>query len=165
MNGLAHLLPLRGATHRDHPALPNANDIQNAKLSETEKFCQRIAEGTGAPITLVAVIILQIIWIVFGQVTKMDPFPYVFMLTVSNVIQLVLIVVLAVAGKQQSSHSEIRAEEDHAALSRMLYHQQTQEALLLEIAQRAGIDVTEYQRAVNDLAQPAAPQGPPPATA
>jgi len=32
----------------------------------------------------------------------------------------VLIVVLAVAGKQQASHAEIRAEQDHDSLSRML---------------------------------------------
>jgi uncharacterized membrane protein len=103
-----------------HPDLHNANDVHAQQLSRTERFCKRIAESTGAPITLVAVIILQIVWIVVGTATKMDPFPYIFMLTVSNVIQLVLIVVLAVAGRQQSLHDSIRAEEDHHALSLIL---------------------------------------------
>jgi uncharacterized membrane protein len=152
MTGLFHLLPARGSNNRSHPAAANVNDIHAQSLTVTERFCQRVGESTGAPITLVAVIVFQLVWIVVGQVTKMDPFPYIFMLTVSNVVQLILIVVLAVAGKQQASHSEIRAEEDHAALSRMLYHQQTQEAMLIELASKAGIDTHEYERAVNDLA-------------
>jgi uncharacterized membrane protein len=154
MNGLFHLLPAKGSDARSHPAAANVNELHTQSLTMTERFCQRIGESTGAPITLVAVILFQLVWIVVGQITKMDPFPYIFMLTVSNVLQLVLIVVLAVAGKQQASHSEIRAEEDHAALSRMLYHQQTQEAMLIELASKAGIDTHEYERAVNDLAAP-----------
>ena len=82
----------------------------------------------------------------------MDPFPFVFMLTVSNVIQLILIVVLAVAGKQQASHDQIRAEEDHAALSRVLYHAEAQEQLLLKMAEKAGIDTSEIQKIMVDLA-------------
>ncbi len=154
---LNQLLPAKGANPQSHPAAPNVNELHAAALSTTERFCQRVADATGAPATLVAVIIFQFIWIVVGQATKMDPFPYIFMLTVSNVVQLVLIVVIAVAGKQQSLHAEIRAEEDHASLSRMLYHQQTQEAMLLDIASHAGIDTAEYQRAVNQLAAPGAP--------
>lgn len=157
MNAFEHLLPRKGADQSAHPAAPNVNKLHELAMSSTERFCQKIAESTGAPATLVAVIIFQIIWIVVGQTTKMDPFPFIFMLTVSNVIQLVLIVVLAVAGKQQSDHAEIRAEQDHDSLSRMLYHQQTQEAILLDLATHAGIDTTEYARAVNQLAAPSPP--------
>lgn len=144
-----------------HPAVRNVNDIQAQQTSVTEKLCQRIAAGTGAPLTLVAVIVFQIIWIVVGQITKMDPFPFVFMLTVSNVVQLVLIVVVAVAGRQQSVHDTIRADEDHSTISRLLYHQQAQEALLLQIAEKAGIDTTELRATVAKLAQPDAPQSSP----
>ena len=144
-----------------HPAVHNVNDLQAERTSLTEKLCQKIAADTGAPITLVAVIIFQIIWIVIGQITKMDPFPFVFMLTVSNVVQLVLIVVVAVAGRQQSLHDSIRADEDHATISRLLYHQETQEKLLLQIAEKAGIDTTELRAAVTKLAQPDAPQSSP----
>lgn len=141
-----------------HPAVRNVNDIQAERTSVTEKLCQRIAAGTGAPITLVAVIVFQIIWIFVGQITKMDPFPFVFMLTVSNVVQLVLIVVVAVAGKQQAQHDAIRADEDHSTISRLLYHQQAQEALLLQIAEKAGIDTTGSRATITGLAQPDAPQ-------
>lgn len=144
-----------------HPAVRNVNDIQAEQTSVTEKICQRIAAGTGAPATLVAVIIFQMIWIVVGQLTKMDPFPFVFMLTVSNVIQLVLIVVVAVAGRQQSQHDSIRADEDHASISRLMYHQQAQEMLLLEIADKLGIECPELRATVTALAQPDAPPASP----
>jgi uncharacterized membrane protein len=137
---------------RSHPALPNPNDVHTESLSVTERFCQKVAAATGAPLTLVAVIIIQFIWIIVGHVTRTDPFPFVFLLTVSNVIQLILIVVLAVAGKQQASHDQIRAEEDHAALSRVLYHAEAQEQLLLKMAEKAGIDTSEIQKIMVDLA-------------
>lgn len=146
--------PPSGASLENHPALNDVNALHAERLSVTERVCQRIAAGTGAPITLVAVIVFQIIWIVVGQLTKMDPFPFVFMLTVSNVIQLVLIVVVAVAGKQQSQHDCIRADEDHAALSRLLYHHQAQELLLVQIAEKLGIDTAELRATITDLAQP-----------
>ena len=101
----------------EHPHVRNANYIQEERLSATERFCRRVATATGAPVTLVLVIVFQIIWILIGQGTRRDPFPFIFMLTVSNVVQLVLIVVLAVAGRQQAQHSEIRAEEDHRSLT------------------------------------------------
>lgn len=137
-----------------HPALRNANEVQAERLSPTERFCQRIAEATGAPITLVVVILFQLVWIVFGLATKADPYPFVFLLTISNIIQLVLIVVLAVGGKQQSSHAEIRAEEDHAALSRLLYHQEAQEMLLIELAKKSGIATGQIEQDVAALAKP-----------
>jgi uncharacterized membrane protein len=140
---------------QDHPALRDVNELHAKALSATERFCQKIAAGTGAPMTLVAVIVLQFVWIVVGQLTKMDPFPFLFMLTISNIVQLVLIVVVAVAGKQQAQHDTIRADEDHAALSRILYHHQAQEMLLVQIAEKLGVDTEELKSTIADLAQPA----------
>jgi uncharacterized membrane protein len=139
---------------RSHPALRNANEVHAESLSMTERFCQKVGAATGAPLTLVAVIIFQLVWIVVGYITKMDPFPFVFMLTVSNVVQLILIVVLAVAGKQQAAHDQIRAEEDHAALSRVLYHAEVQEQLLVKMAEKTGIDTVDIQKVMADLAAP-----------
>jgi uncharacterized membrane protein len=158
MHGLKHP---RHWTLRAHPAVRNVNDLHAQQLTLTEKLCQRIAADTGAPITLLAVIVFQIVWIAIGQLTKMDPFPFVFMLTVSNVVQLVLIVVVAVAGKQQAQHDAIRADEDHATISRLMYHQQAQEMLLLEIAEKLGIDTAELRATITHLAQPDAPQSSP----
>ncbi|MHB8231087.1 MAG: DUF1003 domain-containing protein, partial [Vulcanimicrobiaceae bacterium] len=115
----------------DHPLVDDVNAIHRDRLSATERICRRIADATGAPLALVLAIVLQFVWLAVGTVTHWDPFPFVFLLTCSNVIQLILIFVIAVAQKQQTQHDEIRAESDHDAISRLLYHQQVQDELLL----------------------------------
>lgn len=136
----AHLDPER------HPTVDNANTLLAGRLSGTERACRRIATWTGAPIALLLAIVLQGIWIAVGLITRWDPYPFVFLLTCSNVIQLILIFVIAVAQRQLSLHDELRAEADHGAISRLLYHQQAQELLLVRLAEKFGVgtnDLTE----------------------
>jgi len=139
-------------SNTDHPLVADVNAQHRAQLSATERLCKRIADMTGAPNALMAAIVLQLVWIFVGMATHWDPFPFVFLLTCSNVIQLILIFVIAVAERQSSQHDEIRAEQDHKALSRLLYHQETQEKLLLALAEKAGIDITELRTKVQSLA-------------
>jgi hypothetical protein len=54
----------------------------------------------------------------------------------------------------EAASCEIRAEEDDAALSRLLHHQEAQETLLLEIANKNGIDTTQIEQDVAELAKP-----------
>jgi len=135
----------------DHPMVDDVNAMHAARLSATERFCRRVADATGAPVALMLAIVVQIIWLVIGSITHWDPFPFVFLLTCSNVIQLILIFVIAVAQKQQTLHDELRADADHDAISRLLYHQQVQEELLLRLAGRAGIDVSDLRPSIVSL--------------
>lgn len=73
-------------------------------------------------------------------------YPFVFLLTCSNVIQLILIFVVAVAQRQLSLHDELRAEADHGAISRLLYHQQAQELLLVRLAEKLDVDARDSAR-------------------
>jgi uncharacterized membrane protein len=114
-------------------------------------MCRRIADATGAPVALVLAIVVQFIWISVGAITHWDPFPFVFLLTCSNVLQLILIFVIAVAQKQQTQHDELRAESDHDAISRLLYHQQLQNELLIRIAEGSGVNVTDLKAAAIKL--------------
>jgi uncharacterized membrane protein len=127
----------------DHPSLINSNDALCEQLTPTEKLCRKIATWTGAPMALIAAIVFQLAWIVFGVITNLDPYPFVFLLTCSNVIQLILIFVIAVAQKQSAKHDEIRAESDHSAISRLLYHQEIQELLLLRLAEQLQVDTSD----------------------
>lgn len=136
----------------DHPLAANANDMQADRLSGTERFCRRIADLTGAPAALMLAIVVQIVWLAVGTITHWDPFPFVFLLTCSNVIQLILIFVIAVAQRQQTEHDELRAEADHATISRLLYHQELQEQILLRLAQRAGVDLADLRPALDSIA-------------
>jgi uncharacterized membrane protein len=135
----------------DHPLVDDVNAMHAQRLSGTEKFCRKVADATGAPMALLLAIIVQIAWLLVGTVTHWDPFPFVFLLTCSNVLQLILIFVIAVAQKQQTMHDELRAESDHDAISRLLYHQQVQDEILLRLAQRAGIDVADVSQQIVTL--------------
>jgi len=74
------------------------------------------------------------------------------LLTCSNVLQLILIFVLAVGQRQSARHAELRAEHDHDSLSRLLYHQEVQESLLLAIASRIDVNVEKTAAMVSQLA-------------
>jgi uncharacterized membrane protein len=136
----------------DHPLVSDVNAVQAGRLSATERFCRRVADATGAPAALLLAIVVQCGWLVVGTITRWDPFPFVFLLTCSNVIQLILIFVIAVAQRQQTMHDEIRAEADHATISRLLYHQEFQDKMLLRLAERSGVDVSDLRPMLDSLA-------------
>jgi hypothetical protein len=96
-----------GGDPERHPTIDNVNALLAERLSPTEHICRRIAAMTGAPAALVAAIVLQFVWIGIGLATNWDPYPFVFLLTCSNVIQLILIFVIAVAQTQLSLHDEL----------------------------------------------------------
>ncbi|HVA28867.1 MAG TPA: DUF1003 domain-containing protein [Candidatus Baltobacteraceae bacterium] len=135
----------------DHPLVHDVNQESLDRLSFTERACKSISNAIGAPIALALAILLQLIWIVVGASTKWDPFPFVFLLTCSNVLQLILIFVLAVGQRQSSAHAELRAEHDHESISRLLYHQEVQERILLAIAQKTDTDVQQVAAMVTQL--------------
>ena len=83
-------------------------------------------------------------------------YPFVFLLTCSNVIQLILIFVIAVAQRQLSLHDELRAEADHGAISRLLYHQGAQELLLVRLAEKLDVDARDLRPILSTLAGKAA---------
>lgn len=150
MSASPELAPATGV--EDHPLVDDVNAEHDQRLSATEKICRRIADATGAPIALLLAIVLQIVWILIGASTHWDPFPFVFLLTCSNVLQLILIFVIAVAQKQQTLHDELRAEADHDAISRLLYHDQLQNELLMRLAKNSAVDVSDLQAKAYQLA-------------
>ena len=142
----------------EHPLVHDVNKEHAESLSPVERFCKQVADSTGAPLALGLAILLQAIWIPLGIFTKFDPFPFTFLLTCSNVLQLILIFILAVGQRQSSAHAELRAEHDHDSISRLLYHQELQEKILIEIATKIAIDVEDLKKEIAQLAeQPATP--------
>lgn len=107
---------------------------------------------TGAPAALVAAIVLQLVWIRIGLTTQRDPYPFVFLLTCSNVIQLILIFVIAVAQRQLSLHDELHAEADHGAISRLHYHQEAQDLLFVRLAEKLEVDARDLRPLLSALA-------------
>ena len=136
---------------KEHPLLHQHKQNQTANLTPTEHICKKIADGIGSPIALFLAIAIQIIWIPIGIITKRDPYPFPFLLTCSNILQLILIFVLAVGQRQAANHAESRSEQDHVAISRLLYHQELQEELLLALAIKNQIHVDELLLRVEKL--------------
>jgi uncharacterized membrane protein len=136
----------------NHPLVHDVNREQLDRLSPVERICKDIADWTGAPLALGLAIAVQAIWIAVGLITKLDPFPFAFLLTCSNVLQLILIFVLAVGQRQSSQHAELRAEHDHDSISRLLYHQEVQEQVLIALARKIGIEVESMEKTIELLA-------------
>ncbi len=144
-------LPTRHYDVTDHPLVHDVNLEHRDSLSPVERLCKRIADSTGAPVALALAIIVQMVWIPVGIITKLDPYPFAFLLTCSNVLQLILIFILAVGQRQSSAHAELRAEHDHDSISRLLYHQELQERILIEIAAKAECDIADIKTMVTQL--------------
>jgi uncharacterized membrane protein len=146
-------LPAAPSDVTEHPLVHDVNAEHKDSLSATERFCKRVADWTGAPLALGLAILVQAIWIPVGIYTKLDPFPFAFLLTCSNVLQLILIFILAVGQRQSSAHAELRAEHDHDSISRLLYHQELQEDVLLQIASKIECDVADIKARIEQLAK------------
>ena len=125
----------------DRPLVHNANVEQAEHLSKIERICKKIADGTGAPLALGLAIAVQAVWIPVGLFTKLDPYPFAFLLTCSNVLQPILIFILEVGRRQSAGHAEQR-----------LYHQQVQEQMLLALARKTGIEVQSVEVMLRQLA-------------
>jgi uncharacterized membrane protein len=143
---------LPASSIEDHPLVHDVNQEHIDNLSRTERICKQIANWTGAPLALLLAVVIQFIWIAVGQMTKLDPYTFPFLLTCSNILQLILIFILAVGQRQSSEHAELRAEHDHESISRLLYHQELQEQILIAIAQKIELNVEEIQTMVKRLA-------------
>lgn len=137
---------------KNHPLVHNTSREHLDRLSRVELVCKKIAGLTGSPAALGLAILVQAIWIPVGILTHMDPYPFAFLLTCSNIVQLILIFVLAVGQRQAASHAELRAEHDHDAISRLLYHQELQEQVLIALARKLEIEVQHIEELVAQLA-------------
>ena len=137
----------------EHPLVHDVNAEHNESLTPVERICKKIADSTGAPLALGLAVVVQAIWIPVGVITKLDPYPFAFLLTCSNVLQLILIFILAVGQRQSASHAEMRAEHDHDAIARLLHHQELQEQVLIQLARKIGVEVEKIEEMVAQLAR------------
>jgi len=109
------------------------NQFYRDSLSRTETICRKITFLIGSPAALILSILVQIIWITIGQITHKDAYPYAFLLTCSNIIQLILMFVIAVGQKQATDHAELRGEFVYNGINQILENQQKHLEELLEI--------------------------------
>lgn len=91
----------------------------NAKHKERLKFHDKaavvITTAVGSMYALYFFILFVFGWMLWQTVAKrpFDPFPYVFMIFISNIIQLLLLPLIMVGQNIQNRHARLRAEEEY----------------------------------------------------
>lgn len=97
----------------------HAPEDVNAKHQEHLKFHDKVAvvitTAVGSMYALYFFIIFVFGWMLWQHVADQpfDPFPYVFMIFISNIIQLLLMPLIMVGQNIQGKHSQLRAEEEY----------------------------------------------------
>jgi uncharacterized membrane protein len=134
-----------------HPLVKNVNDIRDDEKSYLEKVCSWVCDEVGSPVALILIIVIQFIWIIIGQYSKLDPYPYSFLLTISNVLQLILIFILAVGQRESQKHAEMRAQNDHDNIVHVMHHQDLQEIMLFRLMEANKLDTSDVKQDLESL--------------
>ncbi len=121
---------MRNLSDNDIYSTENANDVHQKSLSKLERVCSIISDKVGTAKALVLVAIIQVVWVIVGQWSGLDPYTFPFLLTISNMIQLSLIFVLALGQRQSTMHAKIRANLDHKSITNILSALKIQNELL-----------------------------------
>lgn len=88
-------------------------------MKTIEKICAWVCDKIGSPQVLVGAVFFQVLWVVVGEITKLDPYPFPFLLTISNIVQLVLLFAVACGQRESLKRSERRAEQDHKMIKHL----------------------------------------------
>ena len=97
----------------------HAPEDVNAKHKDRLKFQDRVAviitTAVGSMYALYFFIIFVFGWMLWQALAEkpFDPFPFVFMIFISNIIQLLLLPLIMVGQNTQNRHAQLRAEEDY----------------------------------------------------
>jgi uncharacterized membrane protein len=107
---------------RTAPAVKNANELHEQKLSPLDRFAIKITDKVGSMGFFLIIFAWTVLWcgynIIASEIpslhwTAFDPFPaFVAYLLISNVIQILLMPLIMVGQNLQGRHSEIRAQLD-----------------------------------------------------
>ncbi|MFA6990026.1 MAG: DUF1003 domain-containing protein [Candidatus Gastranaerophilaceae bacterium] len=122
---------------------------------DTDKLIIKITDAISTINALKIVVLIIVFWLIFGQVTKIDPYPYMFSSTVANYSGFILTIVILIATKaleklqKESEKREKEHQEQHYKIQKMeeklvkqLHEtQEKQNAMLLEIAKKLNIEV------------------------
>lgn len=167
-----HLPHLLQEWKKNRKPIVNPNQTYLDSLSPLDKLATKITSKVGSMGFFFLILIWTILWcgynIVATEFTSLhlkafDPFPaFVAYLLISNVIQILLMPLIMVGQEVQGRHSEIRAQSDfeinqkaEKEVEMMLYHQQMQQQMLLELAIKQGMAIDELLARVEKAVGPA----------
>ncbi len=133
---------------KQHGLARNVNITHKENLSKINKVAMWITDHVGSMGFFIIIFCWTIIWLSWNMFSplslRFDPYPaFVLWLFISNMIQIFLMPLIMVGQNLQSTHSEIRAEEDflinkksETEIETILMHLENQNALILQILQQ-----------------------------
>ena len=113
----------------------------------TDKRITKITDAISTIKALKIIIFIIVSWLVFGSVTKIDPYPFLFSSTITNYSGFILTVIILIATKTEEKlqkatdkYNKPKKIEDDSIeqINKTLEKQNT---LILEIAKKLDIDV------------------------
>lgn len=107
-DNIGDYLPLRRA-----PENVNIKHKQGLKLQD--KIALVITQAIGSMYAVYFFILFLVSWMIWqsNDTIPFDPFPFIFLLFIGNVIQLLLMPLIMVGQNLQGRHAETRAEEEY----------------------------------------------------
>ena len=110
---------------------------------------KRITKITGAISTITAlkiVILVIVTWLIFGSITKIDPYPFLFSSTITNYSGFILTIIVLIATKTEEKLQEAsdknnkpeKTEDDSIEQINKILEQQNK--LILQIAKKLDVD-------------------------
>lgn len=113
----------------------------------TDKKITKITDAISTIKALKIVISVIVIWLIFGSITKIDPYPFLFSSTITNYSGFILTIIILIATKteeklQKESGKNTKtkdSEDDRVEQINKTLEQQNE--LILKIAKKLDIDV------------------------
>ena len=148
--------PLAVVLKRRKP-LRNVNAEAAQKLTRLDKLALWITQRVGTMGFFLIIFVWTVLWLGWNllapKALQFDPpSAFVFWLFISNLIQILLMPLIMVGQNLQGQHSELRAENDlevnvkaEKEIEVILQHLEYQNAILLEMVGKLGVDVSKFQ--------------------
>ena len=113
----------------------------------TDKTITKITDSISTITALKIVVIIIVSWLIFGSITKIDPYPFLFSSTITNYSGFILTIIILIATKTEEKLQETSdknnkpqktGDQSIEQINKIL---DQQNKLILQIAKKLDIDV------------------------
>lgn len=129
--------------------------MKKNKEIATDKIVVKITDAISTVTALKIVVLIIVLWLIVGSITKVDPFPYLFSSTITNFSGFILTIAILISTKsleklqKESEKRDEEHQEQHYKMQgieeRLVNHinesQEKQNEVINEIAKKLGVDV------------------------
>lgn len=114
----------------------------------TDKTIKKIIDAISTIKALKIIIFIIVSWLVFGSITKIDSYPFLFSSTVTNYSGFILTIIILIATKAEKTLQEaaekkdkIKKDEDNDNTQHITKILERQSKLILQIAKKLDINI------------------------